>query len=526
MRYHGGMLALINTNRMRPPIAPIGLDYLAGAARAAGIEARLCDLGLDTNPDAALVNFFQQKQPSLVGLTLRNADDSFWPSAASFVEELRDRVSAVRGLTDAPIVLGGAGFSIFAPEILEFTGAEYGIRGDGEEALPALYRCVRRGKAPDGVPGLVRPGLTNPPAWPADPVLRVPTARDAVNNAAYFRLGGQIGLETKRGCPSACDFCADPLAKGTRTRARPPADVADEAEELLRQGVDVLHLCDSEFNVPIAHARAVCEEFIRRGLGSRVRWYAYLAAAPFDAELAKSMRRAGCAGINFTGPSASPFMLRVYGMRYGVEELTSAVRLARAASMAVMVDLILGGPGETPETVRESVATLQRIRPDCVGAALGLRVYPGLPLTRRIAAEGPIESNPAIRRRYVGSVNLLWPTYYISASLGPRPSALVREIIGEDPLFFKPPPDPEPAGEAGPMEKSYNYNDNEPLVRAIAAGARGAYWDILRKLCAGVPDAGSRELAPPQTPDHMEGGASAFARALRPDKPATSKKAT
>ena len=178
-------------------------------------------------------------------------------------------------------------------------------------------------------------------------------------------------------------------------------------------------------------------------------------------------------------------MLRAYGMRYGVEELNSAVRLSRAAGMAVMVDLILGGPGEIPETVRESVATLQRIRPDCVGAALGLRVYPGLPLTRRIAAEGPMESNPAIRRRYSGPVNLLWPTYYIASALGSRPAALVRDIISGDPRFFEPPPDDDTG------IKSYNYNDNEPLVRAIAAGARGAYWDILRK------QRGSPEARPP-----------------------------
>ncbi|MBU1692697.1 MAG: radical SAM protein, partial [Verrucomicrobia bacterium] len=273
-----------------------------------------------------------------------------------------------------------------------------------------------------------------------------------------------------------CDFCADPIAKGTRARLRPPADTADEAEALLRQGVDVLHLCDGEFNVPVEHARAVCEEWIRRGLGERLRWYAYLAAAPFDDALASAMKKAGCVGINFTGPAATPAMLRAYGVRHRVEDIASAVRLARAAGLTVMVDLMLGGPGETPATVRQAVDFLRILKPDCVGAALGVRMYPGLPLTRRISAEGPMEKNPAIRRRYDGPVNLLWPTYYIANALGRNPAALVREIIAGDPRFFEPPPDEESE------QKSYNYNDNEPLVRAIAAGARGAYWDILRKL--------------------------------------------
>ncbi|HOW97532.1 MAG TPA: radical SAM protein [Kiritimatiellia bacterium] len=470
------MLALINTNRMRPAIAPVGLDYAGGAARAAGIEVAWLDLGLADDPSAAAKAFFKERSPRLVGLTLRNADDSFWPSAASFVEPLRDRVRALRRLTKAPIVLGGAGFSIFASEILDFTGADYGIRGDGEAALPALYRAVSAGDSPDRVPGLVTPRGANPPAWDGDGPLNVPTNRDVAENAAYFRLGGQIGLETKRGCPLACDFCADPIAKGARARCRPPADTADEAEALLRQGVDVFHLCDGEFNVPVDHARAVCEEWIRRRLGERVRWYAYLSVTPFDAGLARAMRQAGCVGINFTGPAATPTMLRAYGVRHRVEDLAAAVRAARAAGITTMVDLMLGGPGETPTTVRQAVDFLRILKPDCVGAALGVRLYPGLPLTRRIAAEGPLETNPAIRRRYEGPVNLLWPTYYIAAALGRRPAAVVRDILAGDPRFFEPPPDEESG------QKSYNYNDNAPLVDAIAAGARGAYWDILRQV--------------------------------------------
>ena len=60
--------------------------------------------------------------------------------------------------------------------------------------------------------------------------------------------------------------------------------------------------------------------------------------------------------------------------------------------------------------------------------------------------------------------------------MGERPARLVRDLIAGDPRFFEP---------ADETRGSYNYNDNEPLVRAIAGGARGAYWDILRKLREG-----------------------------------------
>ena len=140
-----------------------------------------------------------------------------------------------------------------------------------------------------------------------------------------------------------------------------------------------------------------------------------------------------------------------------------------------MVDLLLGGPGETPETVAETMILMKQIEPDCVGAALGARVYPQTRLASMLAAEGALEDNPGIQRRHDGPVDLLRPTFYVSSALGGRPAALVRELIAGDSRFFEPRDDQVNDGR-------HNYNDNQKLVEAIAAGARGAYWDILRNL--------------------------------------------
>lgn len=473
-------MLLINTNRMTPPIAPIGLEYVAAAAREAGLDVDVLDLCLCDDPARALRDCLSGRNDRLVGLTFRNVDDCFWPSATSFLAGLRSLVADIRARSDARIVLGGVGFSILAGGVMREVGADCGIRGDGELALVALARALEgKGKLAD-VPGLIyRPGdgeelAENPPAWPEP--LRVPTRRDVVDNAAYFRLGGQIGFETKRGCPRRCTYCADPLAKGHRARLRDPARVADEVEALLAQGVDVLHTCDCEFNLPREHALAVCREMTRRGLGAKVRWYAYLAVTPFDDELAAAMAAAGCAGINFTGDAAGEAMLASYGQPHRADDLQRAVGLCRENGIACMIDLLLGGPGETPETARESIEQIKRFSPDCVGAALGLRVYPGTAAARQIAAMGPMEANPGIRRRYEGPVDPLRPTFYIAPELGDEPARLVRDLIAGDARFFP------PALEAGDTDGDHNYNDNAALTAAIAAGARGAYWDILRKL--------------------------------------------
>jgi radical SAM superfamily enzyme YgiQ (UPF0313 family) len=460
------MLTLINTNTMQPAIAPIGLDYIAGAAKQAGIETEIVDLCLAENPDIALRDYFAKNKPDLLGLSFRNVDDCFWPSCQWFVPKLAELIKKIKTLTDSPIVIGGVGFSIFAKQIVEYTCADFGVIGDGEHAIIKLYHQLKNNKTPLG--NSVIDGLANQPAQ-----LTLPTSRNAIDNTTYFKRGGQIGLETKRGCNRNCIYCADRLSKGTTNRTRNPAQVADEAQALLAQGIDVLHICDSEFNIPGEHAKAVCEEFIRRGLGKKLRWYTYMAVTPFDADLASAMRKAGCVGIDFTGDSASSAMLKTYRQPHTANDLASAVRLCRKNGITVMFDLLLGGPGETPQTVKETIDFIKQINPDCAGAPLGVRIYPGTEMIDVVKKEGNLETNPNIKRKYDGPIDLFKPTFYISHLLGDRPARLIKDLIAGDKRFF------EPIDETDPALTDHNYNDNTELVNAIAAGARGAYWHIL-----------------------------------------------
>ena len=473
------MLTLINTNMMTPPIAPLGLDYIAGAAKNAGIEVDIVDLCLSDDPDKTLKSYFAAHSPKLVGVSFRNVDDCFWPSAQWFVPDLADTVNKIRGMADVPIVIGGIGFSVFAEQIIEYTGTDFGIRGDGEQAVISLHNELPGSKCFDNIDGLVwrhnGTVYSNKPAWPKQ--LSLPANRSNIDNPAYFKKGGQCGLETKRGCNRQCIYCADPLAKGASLRLRDPAEVADEAEALLAKGIDVLHLCDCEFNIPRTHAYAVCEEFNRRSLGKRLQWYTYMAVVPFDGELAEAMSRAGCVGIDFTGDSASPLMLKTYRQQHLKNDLASAVRLCRDNGIKVMIDLLLGGPGETPDTIAETIKFIKQINPDCAGAPLGVRIYPGTEMADIAAAEGPPEQNPNIRRNYTGPVDFFKPTFYISQSLGARPAELVLKLIADDKRFFGPTPELE-----GEPSTDHNYNDNTELVQAIEKGARGAYWNILHHL--------------------------------------------
>ena len=461
-------VALVNTNRIRPPIAPIGLEYVAEALHTAGHQVEVLDLCWADDWDAAIARFLDRTVFDLVGVTLRNTDDCVFTSRQSFLAEFADMVNAVRKCTSAPILLGGVGFSVMPEQVLELCEADAGVWGDGEFVLVELANRIAERREWLDLPNLIwrRDGKwhRNPPSSSSLASLP-PMSRRWVDNRRYFREGGQIGIETKRGCPGRCIYCADPIAKGKQTRIRPPEAVVDELERLLEQGIDHIHTCDSEFNLPEWHAVEVCEETIRR-LGDRLHWYAYCSPIPFSPELAKLMGRAGCAGINFGVDNGDEDMLRRLRREFTADDILNAARSCKEADMAVMFDLLLGSPGETRESIIRTIELMRRAEPDRVGVAVGLRVYPGTELAHLVRQE-------ALREGLVGGDGSSEPLFFMEPGIAASVFELLDELIGDDNRFF--------FFDPSRPDRDYNYNANQRLVEAIRKGYRGAYWDILRR---------------------------------------------
>ena len=473
-------VVLVNASEMRPPVAPLALDYIGGRLRGSGIDVRLVDLSFAQGSSGAIMQAFTEVEPIAVGVSFRNTDDCYWPSCDWFVPGLRELVEQIHSATTAPVVLGGCGFSILPIPVFDYCGADLAIVGDGEDAFLRLVQGLDKGDACRDLPGLIyrnRDGSTvvNPPRYD-DGALDVPTGRDLIDNARYLREGAMGNIETKRGCPMKCIYCADPIAKGTTVRCRPASQVADEIESLLGQGADVLHLCDGEFNIPPDHALDVCEELVRRGLGDHMQWYGYASVHPFPAELAAAMRRAGCVGINFGVDSGCNRMLRALGRGYTRDHIRETVERCQQAGITVMLDLLIGGPGEDEASARETIGFIKSLNPARAGAATGVRVYPGTRLAEMIRQQGPLKDNPNLRGNVQDNDDFHRPIFYFDRRLGDDPGGLVGDVLAGDERFFPPPRIKDAT--------NYNYNDNTVLEEAIAAGHRGAFWDILRRIAS------------------------------------------
>lgn len=463
-------IALINSNRIKPPIAPIGMEYVAEWLFTNRQHVDILDLCWEDKPFTRIHEFFGQKEYALVGITLRNTDDCGFTSQCSFLPEYVELVKSVKSCTSAPVILGGVGFSIMPESILSLCPADAGIWGDGEEAFFEIAQRISKNQDWHDVPNLV---WNENGTWKRNPFqffdLQIfpILSRNTVNQPRYFREGGQAGIETKRGCPESCLICADPVAKGKFLRVRSPSSVVQEVEALLAQGIDCFHTCDPEFNIPLPHALAVCGALIRKKLGERIRWYAYCAPVPFSLDLAKAMAKAGCVGINFGFDSGDPGMLRVLGRKHTPEHAVELVHWCRENGMAVMLDLVLGGPEETRESIIRTIEVMQKANPDRVGVNVGVRVYPGTPLTQQL-------EKTRMTKGLIGGPDPVRPLFFLEPEIRPFVMELLSELVGEDPrfLFFDP---------QKPFQ-NYNYNANLFLSQAIQKGHRGAYWDILRKI--------------------------------------------
>ncbi|HXZ44337.1 MAG TPA: cobalamin-dependent protein, partial [archaeon] len=228
---------LVSVNRESAPfpVAPLGIAYVAGAARKAGHEVELLDLCFSRDVEGDIDRAVRRFAPELVGISIRNVDNLTFPASVSYLDEIQAAVAALRRVSSAPIVAGGPGFSIFPERLLSLLDLDFGIIGEGEETFCLLAKHLSNGSRVRDLPNLIRRGNVAPNVTPkiAPSAGNGLPARDLLDNARYLELGGMANLQTKRGCPFECTYCTYPYINGPSLRLRPPTEVVDELASMV-----------------------------------------------------------------------------------------------------------------------------------------------------------------------------------------------------------------------------------------------------------------------------------------------------
>jgi radical SAM superfamily enzyme YgiQ (UPF0313 family) len=391
------LLVSANTERINMVSLPLGLGLVAAATRRAGHDVAFVDLLTSNDSHVATRRAIAVYQPDVIGVSVRNIDDQNRDAPRFLLEAVRDVVLACRSATKAPIVLGGAGYSIFAAETLAYLGADYGIAGDGEQSFPELVDRLARGEPVAGIPGLHVRGGGSSAAAVAHDLDAFPLWDDALaRSAAPDDPGLWIPVQSRRGCPNDCSYCSTARIQGRAIRARSPARVVEQVGRLAVMGHRRFFFVDNSFNIPERHARELCQRLGE--LEPQVMWRCILYPHLVSEELIRLMAAAGCVEVSLGFESGSVQILREMNKRYSPEDVRAACDLLKAHGIRRRGFLLLGGPGETCDSVEESLAFADSLDLDGLRVTTGIRIYPGTPLARRAVADGMIASEAELLR--------------------------------------------------------------------------------------------------------------------------------
>jgi radical SAM superfamily enzyme YgiQ (UPF0313 family) len=419
-------ILIVATNReKRPiPVAPIGACTIATVLREAGHDVRFVDLMWAKKPAETLREALREARPELVGLSVRNMDNTSWMNHVWYLDDARDYVRIAREEAGTKVLVGGPAVGVAPGPVTAYVEADYGVWGDGERSTVELVAALARGDDGHDVQGAVVPNAYGPDRHRVNPQYRVEDLGDIPSHRMwewldfrpYAKHAAPLQIQSRRGCAFKCTYCNYPWIEGESYRAKPPEKVADEIVFMAKSfpGVAV-EFVDNTFNVPAGYAMKLCDAIAERSPGIPLHTNGFNPRQT-SPELMEKMHRAGFTQVMITPEVANDAMLERLQKGFTMKHLRKSVADRKhlftiGSGMEFMWVFLLGGPGETKDTMRETFAFIRDEIPvgDMVFVQVGLRVYPGTPLQREAIDEGVIRPDD----------DLLKPFHYVSPQLPP-----------------------------------------------------------------------------------------------------------
>jgi radical SAM superfamily enzyme YgiQ (UPF0313 family) len=356
------------------PTPPLGLAFLGAALEEAGVSVRILDFVVYPYSRGFLEEEIEAFQPDVIGAT------AVTMTVDHALEVIRDSRSVA---PSAFTVMGGPHVTFRAEETLAACAElDCVVPGEGESTLADLCRTLDRRGDLSGVAGIVyrhadgTRRTAERPLCPHIDDLPMP-ARHLLPLGRYRALNLSISMTTSRGCPFPCIFCVGRKMVGAKVRYRNPKLVVDELEAIGRLGFQQVNLADDLFTANDAHCHGVCDEIIRRGLV--VQWTSFARVDTVSLPVLKKMKTAGCTAVSFGFESGNAEILKTIRKKITLSQVKQAVTMCNAAGIIPHGSFILGLPGETSETVAETLAFGEKL--ESMGVAYGFHLLAPFPGT-------------------------------------------------------------------------------------------------------------------------------------------------
>ncbi len=432
-------------------VPPIGESYLAAYLLQLGHEVKLLDLTLSDDYKRDIEKTVSDFNPQVIGISIRNIDSTTYPGNLFFYIPVRNIILYIKELVEPeiPVILGGAGFSLFAEEILRDLNHDLGIFGEGEYAFAEVIKRLEKKEDPRkierGVCFLANGGeFHQRQPWRVENLDKLPfPARELLDNDDYpldpMEKNGALwgNIQTKRGCPKNCIYCSYKYIEGPHVRYRSPEKIAEELDLMVNNfGIKNVFIVDSVFNLDYTHLKKTCQSIVKRKID--VKWGCNYVPGKEFVDLMPLMKESGAIHFATGIESLSNDILKEMKKDRSAEEAILTSKRCMELGIEQLIHIIVGGPGETLETVRLSLDQLETIESfrgniwqgdGDVIIFTGMRIYPHTLLQSIAEEEGVIPKN----------TNLLKPKFYISPNIAEVDLwQLIREYCDANPRWMVP----------------------------------------------------------------------------------------
>jgi anaerobic magnesium-protoporphyrin IX monomethyl ester cyclase len=363
---------------------PLGISYLAASLQKAGHDVHLLDCTFLKKKEALEKALAVNAEVAGITCMATLRQEALW-----FAEKLRS--------TTRLLVAGGPLPTCDPAPFLQYFDVV--VRGEGEQTMVEIVKAFEECLGFGAIPGIAcrkesigghqegdgllitadRPFIKNLDLLPFP-------ARELLPNQAYIRHGKKKSgysittVMSSRGCPFRCEFCSNVVFGGSH-RERSPHSVVDEIEDALGLGYDRISFADDVFTLNRERVVQICDEIKRRKLDFS--WECLGRVDSMDDAAARAMKEVGCARIYFGIESGSDPILKLMDKKISSEQARQAVQAAHDAGLEVGAFFILFYPGETDETVLETLRFAASLPLDYLGLTMPYPL-PGTALYDRV----------------------------------------------------------------------------------------------------------------------------------------------
>ncbi|MFC1854219.1 B12-binding domain-containing radical SAM protein, partial [candidate division CSSED10-310 bacterium] len=338
----------------------LGIGYLASTLLKEKYEVEIIDcLARDINNEK-LKDIIQKSQPDLIGFSV----------LSMFYNQTRGAIEKIRSISSAPIIVGGPHISALPEESLEELKPDFVVVGEGENTLLELANALKaRTNDFESINGIYYKSNGSIHKTPARELiddldcipfpawhLMDPRSYPPIAHGTFYKRFPIAPIITTRGCPMQCSFCAAHHIWTRKLRRRSPKNVVDEIEFLHDTfGVKEFHFEDDCLTTVKKHILAICQEIVARNLD--VVW-----ACPngvridsLDEEILRNMKKAGCYMMALGIESGSQELLDRAKKKLDLKLVPAVVETIKKVGIQTVGFFLLGLPGETKETIKQTV---------------------------------------------------------------------------------------------------------------------------------------------------------------------------